>query len=57
MLAKFPFEDTLLKNLGVLQPDKTASFSVDTIIGLAKRFPQLGLADSASSPQNEHFTT
>ena len=37
MLAKLPFEDTLLKNLGA-----------HTIIGLAKRFPQLELADSAS---------
>eukprot|EP00731_Ephydatia_muelleri_P014342 Em0008g62a len=35
----------------VLQPDKAASFSVDTIIGLAKRFPQLDLADSASLDQ------
>ena len=51
MLAKFPFKDTLLKNLRVLQPDKAASFSVDTIIGLAKRFPQLDLADSASLDQ------
>ena len=48
MLHRFPFGDTLLKDLGVLQPDKTASYPVSTIIGLAKRFPQLGLADSVS---------
>ena len=48
MPQKFPFEDTLLKDLGVVQPDQTTSNSVDTIIRLAKHFPQLGLADSAS---------
>ena len=32
MLQKFPFGDTLLKDLGVLQPDQTTSYSVDTII-------------------------
>ena len=48
MLNKFPFGDTLLKDLGILQPDKTASYPVSTIISLAKRFPQLGLDNAAS---------
>ena len=48
MLKKFPFGDSILKDLGVLQPQQTASYSIDTILGLAKRFPQLDLADSAS---------
>lgn len=51
MLSKFPFGDSLLKNLGVLQPEKTASYDVDTILSLAKRFPQLGLADAESLDQ------
>ena len=51
MLKKFPFGDSILKDLGVLQPQQTASYSIDTILGLAKRFPQLDLADSASLDQ------
>lgn len=34
--------------MGALQPEKTPTYSVDTILNLAKRFPQLGLADSES---------
>ena len=48
MLQKFPFSDSLLKDLGILLPDKAASYSVDTILGLAKRFPQIGLSDPES---------
>ena len=51
MLKKFPFGDSILKDLGVLQPQQTASYSIDTILGLAKHFPQLDLADSASLDQ------
>ena len=43
-----PFGDSLLKDLGILVPDKTASYSVETIIRLAKRFPQIGVADAES---------
>ena len=41
MLKKFPFiiNDTLLKDVGVLQPDKTVTYEVSTITRLAKRFP------------------
>lgn len=48
MLLKFPFSDSLLKDLGVLQPEKTSSYSVNTALNLAKRFPQLGIADPES---------
>jgi hypothetical protein len=48
MLQKFPFGDSLLKNLSALQPDKTSTFSDDVLLGLAKRFSQLGLADANS---------
>ncbi len=51
MKQKFPFHDSLLKDLGVLQPEKTASYSVSTVLGLAKRFPQLGLSEAASLDQ------
>ena len=51
MLQKFPFGDSLLKDLGILQPEKTTSYSFDLIQRLAKRFPQLGLADEASIDQ------
>ena len=46
MLKKFPFGDTLLKDLEVLQPNKTAAFPVSTVVKLAKRFPQLCLDSS-----------
>ena len=48
MIKKFPFGDPLMKNLEILHPDKTASFSVSTVVSLAKRFPQLGLSDAES---------
>ena len=48
MLQKFPFGDSLLKDLG---PDNTAPYSFDRVQYLAKRFPQLGLADEASVDQ------
>lgn len=51
IIRKFPFQDSLLKNLGVLQPDRAASYSVTTVLGLAKRFPQLHLADATSHDQ------
>ena len=53
---KFPFGDTLLKDLGILQPQKAASYPVSTVVRLAKRFPQLGLADSASLSEEFDFT-
>lgn len=45
MIKKFPFEDSILKDLGILQPDKTSSYSATTLLNLAKRFPQIGLSD------------
>ena len=39
MLQKIPFSDSFLKDLGVLQPENTASYSVDTVLGLAKCLP------------------
>ena len=42
---------TILKDLGVLQPENTASYSVETIIGLAKHFPQLERADTVMLDQ------
>ena len=53
MLNRFPFNDTLMKDLSVLHPDKAASFPVSKIVGLAKRFPQIGLIDSVAL--NEDF--
>ena len=51
MIQKFPFQDSLLKDLGILQPEKTSSYSVATVLTLANRFPQLGLADAESLDQ------
>lgn len=48
MLKKFPFGDTILKDLGIINPDKVCTYNFTTIQTLAKRFPQLELADSAS---------
>ena len=51
MLNKFPFGDTLMKDLSVLQPENTSLFPFSKIISLAKRFPQIGLSESASLDQ------
>ncbi len=50
MLKNFPFHDTLLKDLGIINPEVafTNSYSASTIVSLAKRFPQMGLSDSRS---------
>ena len=48
MLKKFPFGDSILKDLGIVNPDQVCSYAFSTAEGLAKRFPQLGLADSES---------
>ena len=48
MLKRFPFGDILMKNLGIFQPEKTSSDAVNTMLGLANRFPQLRLSDSES---------
>ena len=41
MLEKFPFGDTLLKDLSMLQPENTSSFPFSKVVSLAKRFPSL----------------
>ena len=48
MLKKFPFGDTILKDLGIINPLQVSSYSFNTIACLAKRFKQLCLADSSS---------
>ena len=56
MIQKFPFGDTLLKDLQVLRPGCASSCSSNTIVRLSKRFPQLGLSDSMSIDQlSEEF--
>ena len=57
MQKKFPFDDSLMKDLGILQPENTASFSVSTVLSLARRFPQLSLAeDHILDDLREEFT-
>ena len=41
MLKKFPFGDSLLHDLLVLNPTKVSGCKVDILVSLAKRFPQL----------------
>ena len=48
MLKKFPFGDSILKELGIINPDQFCSYNFTTIERLAKRFPQLRLNDSQS---------
>ena len=48
MLKKFPFGDSLMKDLGILQPDRVNSYTVETVVKLGKRFPQLRLDDPQS---------
>ena len=46
MLVKFPFGDSLMKNLRIIQLEHTSSFSFNTITSLAKLFPSIGLNDA-----------
>ena len=48
MFKKFPFGDTILQDLGIIRPNKTASYTVNTVHRLAKRFPQIESASSVS---------
>jgi hypothetical protein len=48
MLVKFPFRDSLMKDMRLIQHSQTSTFSVKSLIELAKRFPQLDLKNSAS---------
>ena len=48
MLKKFPFGDSILRDLGIINPNKVTTCSFETIKSLAKRFPQLDLAGSES---------
>ena len=34
-----------MKHLGVINPDQTCTYDFSVVEGLAKRFPQLGIAD------------
>ena len=48
MFKKFPFDDSLMKDLEIIQPQKAAEFPITKAISLATRFPQLGLAHDRS---------
>ena len=48
MLVKFSFGDLLMKDLGLIQPEHTLSFSFNTITSLAKCLPQIGLNEVVS---------
>ena len=48
MLKKFPFGDTILKDLGIINPHQVRSYTFSTIKSLTKRFRQLQLDDSDS---------
>ena len=48
MLKKFPFGDTILKDLGIINPHQVRSYTFSTIKSLAKQFRQLQLDDSDS---------
>ena len=45
MIQKFPFGDSLLRDLDILLPKKLNTSTLDAVIGLAKCFPQLQLSD------------
>ena len=46
MLKKFPFGNTLLKELHILQPNRVNWYMVETVANLVKCFPQLRLNDN-----------
>ena len=47
-LKNFPFGDSFLKDLGIINPQSTSTYEFSTVRTLTKRFPQLGLAESSS---------
>ena len=47
MLEKFPFGDSLLKDLEIINPESVNTYSFPTVLSLAKRFPQIGLSESS----------
>lgn len=51
MLKKFPFGDSILNDLGVINPEQVCANSVDIVKSLATRFPQLELADAEALDQ------
>ena len=57
MHQKFPFVYSILKDLGILQPEKTTSYSFDQVQRLAERFPKLGLANEDSLDQLKEEST
>ena len=54
MIKHFPFGDSLLKDLS--SPTRRKSYSVETIIGLAKRFPQLHCNARSNKEEFVDFT-
>ena len=48
MLKKFPFGDTVLQDLGIINPENTSTYEFSTVTKLVKRFQQLGLNDPES---------
>ena len=54
-----PFGDSLLKDLEILLPKDLNSTSMETVISLAKCFPQLELSDATSLDKlrEEYLTT
>ena len=48
MLLKFLFGDSIPKDLGMINPETTCTYTYSTIESLAKQFPQFGLSDSES---------
>ena len=56
MLKKFPFADTLLQDLAIVNPETTVEFKVRTVLALAKRFSQLKSDNSGDlDKQKEKF--
>ena len=57
MLKKFPFKDSILKDLGIINPEQVCPYTFNTVENLAKRFPQLDLHTSNSLDRlREEFT-
>ena len=52
ILKKFPIGDSLLNDLGILQPDKSSTYDVSTVLWLEKKFSQLELDTSESLEQS-----
>ena len=46
-MLKKPFGNSLLKDLDIINPESVNTYSIPTVLSVAKRFPQIGWSESS----------